>query len=233
MYTPDGKSIYSAESLIRLSDPEFGELFPGDFIPAAERNGMIEQIGEYTLDEVCDFFNSGIPDKLGIRYINVNLSVVQCMSAGFAANVKKIVTARGVDPSRINFEITETVASLDYASLDAVIRELKNEGYMFSMEAYGTGYSNLHSIFSLDLDMIKMDRRLLWEAEKGEEGWTVLENSVRLIHELKHEVVVVGVESREQFERTRKLDIDWYQGNYFSRPLSRKELEKMAEEVHE
>ena len=232
VYTPDGKTVYSAESLIRLSDPEFGELFPGDFIPAAERNGMIEQIGEYTLDEVCDFFNSGIPDKIGIRYINVNLSVVQCMSADFAANVKKIVTARGVDPSRINFEITETIATLDYAALDAVIRELKSEGYMFSMEAYGTGYSNLHSIFSLDLDMIKMDRRLLWEAEKGEEGWTVLENSVRLIHDLKHEVVVVGVETREQFERTKKLGINWYQGNYFSRPLSRREIEKMADEVH-
>lgn len=228
VYTSDGKQIYSAESLIRLNDPEFGELFPGEFIPAAERNGMIEQLGDYTLEEVCKFLESGIPEKLGIKYINVNLSVVQCMNPEFTSNVKRIVDRYAVLPNWINFEITENVASMDYATLDAVIRELKAEGFMFSMEGYGTGFSNLYSIFSLDFDMIKMDRRLLNEAGKSEAGWTILENSVRLVHELSHQVALVGIETKEQFERTRKLAVDWYQGNYFSRPLSRNELEKMV-----
>ncbi|MCR5674317.1 MAG: EAL domain-containing protein [Lachnospiraceae bacterium] len=227
VYTADGTHMYSAESLIRLNDPEFGELFPGEFIPAAERNGMIEQLGEYTLEEVCRFLESGVPEKLGIRYINVNLSVVQCMNPDFAVRVKRIVDRHAVLPSWINFEITETMAALDYVMLDATIKELKAEGFMFSMEGYGTGFSNLYSIFSLDFDMIKMDKRLLWDAEKSEDGMTILENSVRLVHELSHEVVVVGVETKEQFERARKLAVDWYQGNYFSRPLTRSELEKM------
>ncbi len=228
VYSSDGDHIYSAESLVRLKDPEFGEMMPGDFIPAAERNGMIEQIGEYTLEEVCRLFESGLPDRLGIHYINVNLSVVQCMSPGFTERVKEIVGRHTVDPARINFEITETVATLDYVALDAVIKELKGDGFMFSMEGYGTGYSNLYSIFSLDFDMIKMDRRLLWEAGRSEDGWIVLENSVRLVHKLSHEVVIVGVETKEQFERMRTLSIDWYQGNYFSPPLTREELGELV-----
>ena len=227
VYDPSGEKICSAESLIRLNDPEFGELSPGEFIPAAERNGMIEQLGEYTLEEVCDFLESGVPARIGIRYINVNLSVVQCMNPDFVSRVKRIVSHHTVLPSWINFEITETMAAMDYSTLDAVIRELKSEGFMFSMEGYGTGYSNLYSIFSLEFDMIKMDRRLLWDAEKSEDGWTILENSVRLGHELKHEVVLVGVETKEQFENTLPLKVDWYQGNYFSKPLSREALEEM------
>nr|MCR4763384.1 EAL domain-containing protein [Lachnospiraceae bacterium] len=227
VYTKDGRQMYSAESLIRLNDPEFGELFPGEFIPAAERNGMIEQLGEYTLEEVCGFLESGIPKKLGIHYINVNLSVVQCMNPDFVSRVKKIVSRYQVEPSWINFEITETVAALDYVSLDAVIRELKAEGFMFSMEGYGTGFSNLYSIFLLDFDMIKMDKRLLWEAQRSEDGWTIFENSIRMVHELNHEVVVVGIETKEQYEKSKLLSVDWYQGNYFSRPLSRSELECM------
>ena len=227
VYDPSGEHICSAESLIRLNDPEFGELSPGEFIPAAERNGMIEQLGEYTLEEVCDFLESGVPARIGIRYINVNLSVVQCMNPEFVSRIKRIVSRYNVLPSWINFEITETMAAMDYSTLDAVIRELKSEGFMFSMEGYGTGYSNLYSIFSLEFDMIKMDRRLLWDAEKSDDGWTILENSVRLGHELKHEVVLVGVETREQLERTRPLQVDWYQGNYLSKPLSREALEEM------
>lgn len=228
VYAADGKKICSAESLIRLRDSEYGEILPGEFIPAAERNGMIEQIGEYTLEQVCDFLESRIPAKLGIRYINVNLSVVQCMDPDFVTRVKDIVSRYQVDPAWINFEITETVAALDYATLDDVIRELKSEGFLFSMEGYGTGYANLYSIFSLEFDMIKMDRKLLWEALKSGDGWIILDNSVRMVHELSHEAVVVGVENEEQFEKIRTLGVDWYQGNYFSPPLEREKLEQMA-----
>ena len=96
------------------------------------------------------------------------------MNPDFVSRVKRIVSHHTVLPSWINFEITETMAAMDYSTLDAVIRELKSEGFMFSMEGYGTGYSNLYSIFSLEFDMIKMDRRLLWDAEKSEDGWTIL-----------------------------------------------------------
>ena len=224
VYDAKTQMVNSAEALLRLEDPELGEILPRVFIPAAERNGMIDVLGEFVLREVCRLIKTEIPDKVGMRYINVNLSVLQCMQPHFVERVKKIVNEEGVEPSRINFEITESVAPDDYRYLAEVMRECRELGFMFSMEGYGSGYSNMYSVFSLDFDEIKLDKTLLWEADRNEQGRIVLENSIRMVHEMGKPVVAVGVETKEQIERLKLLDVEYLQGFYYMEPKPAMEL---------
>lgn len=218
VYNTKDKTVHSAEALIRLNDPTLGQLLPERFIYAAERNGMIDIISDFVIREVCGFIKSGIPDKLGMKYINVNLSVLQCMQSHFVEQVIGIVKEEGVEPSKISFEIIETVAAEDYGYLANVVKRCKELGFRFSMEGYGTGYSNIYAFFSLEFDEIKFDKSMLWEAGRSEQGRIIFENSVRMVHEMGLPVVSVGVETKEQFEFLEKMDVELVQGFYFSRP---------------
>ena len=172
-YHINGK-LHGAEALIRMHDKELGNLYPDEFIPIAEESGLIDDIDEFVLEEVCKFLKTGVPQKCGIDNINVNLSVLQCMRPGFIESVDRIVERYDIDRGRINFEITESIAADDYDTLSRIIRKLKREGFLFSMDDYGTGYSNVSAIFSLNFDVVKIDKSLLWGAEKSALGMVIL-----------------------------------------------------------
>ena len=225
VYNTKSEEVHSAEALLRLRDPKLGELLPKVFIPAAERNGMIDVLGEFVLRDVCRFIKSGIPEKTGMRYINVNLSVLQCMQPHFVERVENIVVEEGVAPSLICLEITESVAAEDYRYLSMVIEECKVFGFKFSMEGYGSGYSNIYSVFSLDFDEIKLDKTLLWDSDVDEQGRIILENSIRMIHEMRKPVVAVGVETKQQLDKLKMLDVEYVQGFFMSEPKPHGEFE--------
>ena len=217
-YHINGK-LHGAEALIRMHDKELGNLYPDEFIPIAEQSGLIDDIDEFVLDEVCRFLKTGIPQKYGIDNINVNLSVLQCMRPGFVESIDSIVDRYSIDRKKINFEITESIAADDYDTLSWVIRILKKEGVLFSMDDYGTGYSNVSAVFSLNLDVVKIDKSLLWGAEKSKLGMVILENTIRMIQEMNKKILVEGVETESQIELLRKLKVDYLQGFYFSKPI--------------
>lgn len=215
---------YAAEALIRLHDSIRGDLYPDEFIPVAEKNGMINEIGVFVLEEVCRFIKSGEPARLSMDHINVNLSVVQCAQKDFVRKLKQIVDWYGISPSFINFEITESVAAHDYRMLERVITEFKEAGFRFSMDDYGTGYSNMQSIFMLDFDVIKIDKSILWEAQNSSIGRIILENSIQMIRRMRKKILVEGVETAEQMALLRELGVDYLQGYYFSKPVPEKEF---------
>ncbi len=223
----------SAEALLRLHDRVLGNIPPAEFIPAAEQAGIIEELGDFVLEEVCAFIASGVPDELGLTNIGVNLSVLQCVQPGFAERMKAIVSRFGVNPEKINFEITESVAANDYNALDSIIRDLKEGGFTFAMDDYGIGYSNMQSIFSLDFDLVKIDKGILWGAEKNSIGRAILDNSVRMIREMRRKILVEGVETEEQIRLLAKLSVDYLQGYYFSKPLPKDEFIELARSQQE
>ena len=213
------KKLHGAEALIRMHDKELGNLYPDEFIPVAEQNGLIDDIDDFVLEEVCRFIKSGVPQKHGIDNINVNLSVLQVMRPKFVDHIINIVDKFGVDKRLINFEITESIAATDYDLLSNIIMQLKSEGFLFSMDDYGTGYSNVSAVFSLDLDVIKIDKSLLWGAEKSESGMIILENTIRMIRQMEKKILVEGVETAEQIKLLEKLGVDYLQGYFFSKPI--------------
>lgn len=223
-YHMDGLRLHGAEALIRLNDSIMGRLFPDEFIPVAEQVGMIDAIDDFVLRQVCEFLETGIPTKYGMDCINVNLSVIQCLKPGFVDHICKIVDGYNIEKSWINFEITESVAASDYEILSQVVDDLKSHGFRFAMDDYGTGYSNMQSIFSLDFDVVKIDKSILWGAEETELGKIILGNSVHMIEQMNRQILVEGVETREQVEMLRDLCVDYLQGYYFSKPIPKDEF---------
>lgn len=225
IYSADRHKVEAAEALLRLHDPEIGDVYPSVFIPVAERIGIIRKLGEYALREVCEFLRGELPDRLGIRFMGVNLSIIQCTNPDFVSHACAILEEYRIEPERICFEISETAAAVDYKLLSETIRELKDRGFRFSMDGYGAGYANMYSTFSMDFDLIKLDRSLLYAAEESEEGKVVLRSSAQMIHDLNRKVVVIGIENERHLEKIRSLPVDYLQGNYFSAAQTKEELE--------
>ena len=229
-YYMNGLKLHGAEALVRLNDSIMGRLFPDEFIPVAEQVGLIDAIDDFVLRQVCDFLESGIPGKYGIDSINVNLSVIQCLQPGFVDHICKIVDGFDIEKSWINFEITESIAASDYEILSGVVSDLKNHGFSFAMDDYGTGYSNMQSIFSLDFDVVKIDKSILWGAEDTELGKIILGNSVRMIDQMNRQILVEGVETKEQVDLLKDLQVDYLQGYYFSKPIPKDEFIEFIQE---
>ncbi|WP_034444978.1 EAL domain-containing protein [Butyrivibrio sp. AE2032] len=223
-YCTDGVQLHGAEALIRLHDQGLGELYPDEFIPIAEQTGYIDDIDDFVLQQVCAFIKSGEPQRMGMDCINVNLSVLQCMRDDFVSHIIGIVDEYGIPKSFINFEITESVSASDYELLSDVIKRLKEHGFQFSMDDYGTGYSNMHSLFTLDFDIVKIDKSILWDSDKSERGEIILENCIHMIKQMKRKILVEGVETKAHVEKLQALGVDFYQGYYFSKPITKTQL---------
>lgn len=217
----DGKRLHGAEALVRMHDDTVGDISPEIFIPIAEQIGFVDQIDDFVLEEVCKFIQTGVLEKFRLDCINVNLSVVQCLKPGFFEHLLEIVDKYRIRHNFINFEITESVGAENYDILSEVAHQLKSAGFSLSMDDYGTGYSNVEGIFSLDFDVVKIDKSILWNSERANRGKVILENSIHMIHGLGCKVLVEGVETDSQIKMLQKYGVDYFQGFYFSVPLSR------------
>ncbi|MBR1854646.1 MAG: EAL domain-containing protein [Lachnospiraceae bacterium] len=224
IYDAKDMSIKAGEALLRFHDKELGEIYPDEFLPVAERSGLIFELEDFVLDEVCKFLNSGIPVEMGVETLNVNLSVVQSIQPSYAERIIQQVSQYDIDPKRISFEIVESAATTDFEGLSAFVRTMRAKGFRFSVDDYGVGYSNVHSIFSLDVDVIKIDRTILWEAEQSEIGRIIMESSVDMIKRMKKKILISGVENKAQIDFSGEFGVDYLQGFYFSNPVSQSEF---------
>ena len=223
------KTLHGAEALLRLNSDKMGMIYPDEFIPIAEQLGVIDLLDEFVLKEVCKFILTGIPQKNGMECINVNLSVLECMKEGFAEYISGIVENAGVRKKMINFEITESVAAKDYEHLANVIDQLKQEGFRFSIDDYGTGYSNMTSLFSLGAEIIKIDKSILWNSGKSELGMTLLKTSIEMVHKMQKKALMEGVETESHIRTLKELGCDYLQGYYFSKPLPKDKFIELIE----
>lgn len=228
VFTPDGRIDNTAEALIRHADLNFSGFQPEDIVRMSEYNGTILELGDYVLNEVCTFLESGVPGKCGISRISINLSAIQCISPDFVRRVEEIVrNYPHVHPSMLCFEIAEAESVHDFRLLSSVVDELRAKGYTLTMEGYGSGYSNMYSVFMMNFDTVKMDRSLLWEAEKNEGGRILLSNSIKMVHEMKRLVTIAGIENEAQYQLAKELEADSLQGFYFSKPLTGEQLSEL------
>jgi EAL domain-containing protein (putative c-di-GMP-specific phosphodiesterase class I) len=115
--------------------------------------------------------------------------------------------------------------------MNSVTNDLKKEGFLFSMDDYGTGYSNMKALASMNLDCIKIDKSILWEAQKSDLGFIILENSIRMIHQMKRDILVEGVETEEQIKLLEPLGVNYLQGFYFSKPVPKDKFLEIVREA--
>ena len=221
--------FHSAEALARLNDPEYGMIPPGVFIPAAETLGLIVPIGERVMESVFSFIAGHDLEALGLSFIEINLSVEQVLQPELPQTVRRLQERYGVKPSQVNFEITETIYANLSDVMDRNVQTLRRMGYTFSLDDYGTGYSNIQRMSKLPLDIVKIDKSLV-DDMFTENGAVILTNTVRMMQGIHKKLVVEGVETRSQLEALEKLSCDYIQGYYYSKPLPEQAFVAFVEE---
>ncbi len=226
IYSTKDKKFVAAEALLRMHDDDHGFVSPAVFIPVAEANGSIVEIDSFVMESVCRMISENDFDKLGLHYIEVNLSPADCMQDNLVWKVKKMLFDHHVSPARLNLEITETASDSLTQLVDDNVRALHEIGIRFSLDDFGTGYSSLSRILQLPLSIIKIDKSILQpvfderlsEAER-KNARLMLESCVDMIKRIGGEIVTEGVETAEQAEEVIRLGCDYIQGFYYSKPL--------------
>jgi len=209
-----------AEALVRLRENPI-KSFPDEFIPIAEKNGLITDIGLAVLDQVCRFIQESGSVNFGLQRINVNLSMLQLLNRAEVEGLVDVCQRHGITPQQIVLEVTETATEGDGA--DAVyenIQYLKGLGFALSLDDYGSGYSNMDNLVKFSFDQIKVDKTLLWSAMKDQKSMVVLENVIKLVQNLGKECVVEGIEDEEMEALLKKLGVDYLQGYRYSKPIT-------------
>jgi len=210
----------SAEALVRLRDPSYGYISPAIFIPLAEKSGAIHAIGSFVLEEVIRFIASDDFKNLGVNYIEINLSAMQCLRSDLADEIMALCVKYNVSPSSINLEITETASAYSQSKLYSNIQKLSEMGFSFSLDDFGTGYSNLMRIAKLPLDIVKLDRVFV-QMEEGGDHHVIIRNVINMIRDMKMKVLVEGVETQEMADSFIDMEVDEIQGFFYSKPLTK------------
>ncbi len=219
IYDPKKKKFNSCEALLRLRDPQLGFISPAVFMPVAERNGKVIAIDSFVLNSVCEMISKSEVKSLGLDYVEVNLSVVDCIQTNLARNVIRTLEKYNVEPGQINLEITETFEEGISSVMDENIKTMVEHGIAFSMDDFGTGYSNLSRIATLPVEIFKLDKSIIQSAFESETSYMVMLNLVKIIKSLGKEIVAEGVETEEQAKQIIRLGCDHIQGFYYARPM--------------
>ncbi|MCR5054740.1 MAG: EAL domain-containing protein [Lachnospiraceae bacterium] len=212
--------LHAAEALARLTDDELGPVPPAEFIPVAEKSGLIVELGEYVMEECCRFISENRDSLKDMEYIEINLSVQQLLTRDLAKRFKVIMEKYNIPANMINLEITETATADESEIFKEALENLKDLGFCFSLDDFGTGYSNLTRIFNMDFTNIKMDKSLLWDAPSNPASKNFLESMISAIHNMGANVIQEGVETREQLSYMKDINVDMVQGYFYSKPLS-------------
>lgn len=219
IYSNRRKKFVSAEVLTRIINEDGSLLMPNIFIPAAEKTGVIKELEEVIIRKACEFIRDHDIRSMGLDYIEVNLSIKSGEKKDFAGKYKNIIASYHIDPSLINFEITETATLSEKRLLLDNMNQLIEHGFNFSLDDFGSGESNLNYIIDMPITIIKFDKNLTDAYECNTKAEIVMKATVQMAHDLGIKTVSEGVETEEMFGNLSAIGIDYIQGYYFSKPL--------------
>lgn len=211
--------IHSVESLLRWRHPRLGLLPPGEFIPLAERTGLIVPLGEWVLEEACRQARAWQDGLVGPLTVSVNVSPHQFSHPGLVPAIERALARSGLAPQRLVVEITETsVGQLVVAERMARIRRL---GVRVAIDDFGAGYSSLGRLHNLPIDFVKLDRSFVAQLGLGHERSSlVVQAAVQLAHGLGAKVVAEGIERPEQAAAAAEAGCDYLQGYLIAKPTA-------------
>ena len=207
--------IGSFEALVRWNHPVRGMVSPAEFIPLAEEIGVIIKLGEWVLRQAC-LEAAKWPD--GIK-IAVNVSPAQFKNEGLAEVVMEALRDSGLNPSRLELEITESVILSDARSTLDVLNRIRDLGVRFAMDDFGTGYSSLSYLRSFPFDKVKIDQSFTRDLDAKADSSVIVRAIIGLCKSLGMRVAAEGVETQSQLDFLFWEGCDEAQGYYFSRPV--------------
>lgn len=229
IYSTRQKRFVSAEALVRIRNTDGTIIPPGKFIPVAEETGIITRLGERVFEKVCEFLQNSNVEQLGISYIEVNLSVVQCEQKNLAERYITIMDKYKIRPCQINLEITESASVKTKEILLDNMKRLINYGVTFALDDFGIGQSNLDYVIEMPVSLMKFDMNMTQAYFRDLKAQFVVQAAIHMAHGMDLLLVAEGVETEEQLSGMEDENIDFIQGYYFSKPLPQQEFLKFLE----
>jgi EAL domain-containing protein (putative c-di-GMP-specific phosphodiesterase class I) len=221
--------MVAAEALLRWRHPERGLLSPAIFIPLAEEAGLISAIGSWVLRHACEVAASWPADVC----IAVNLSPVQFRDAGLVANVDEILAATGLEPHRLELEITETtVLETNSQTVDA-LWQLHGRGVRIALDDFGTGYSSLSYLRRFPFNKVKIDRSFIRDLGHEKDDSSITLAIIGLACSMNMVVTAEGVETAEQAQMLTSFGCTQAQGYLFCRPVAAEFIPAMIAAQHQ
>jgi len=226
IYNVEKASYTAVEALVRYKTEEFGYIEPQEFLPLAEKNGLMLKIGSFIFREVCRFISESKLKEKGIEEVHVNLSVIQCMQEKLYEHIFDIMDHYDIDYSYINLNVTETTTIIANEILLRNMNMMLSHKMYYSLDNYGTGLSNTNTLVKFPFKMVKLDKALVHSAINDEKARIILQKTVSMVKDLDMQVVAQGVEDLGEYDMVVYLGCEFIQGFMFANPLAPEEYLK-------
>ncbi|MCG8613990.1 MAG: EAL domain-containing protein [Pseudomonadales bacterium] len=222
--------IVGAEALVRWTH-EDKAISPAEFIPVAEESGLILKLGDWVFEQACLQMQRWKKDERfkTLRYIAVNVSPLQFNQRDFVDRVSQIVSTTGIDPQAVEIELTEGVFMENVERSKQKMSELKAKGLRFAVDDFGTGYSSLVYLKQLPVDILKVDQAFVRDLAVDPNDASIVRTVLAMAQSLGMEAVAEGVESQDHIDFLKAEGCQYFQGYYFSKPLSEEEFTRLVE----
>ncbi len=216
--------LCGSEALVRWQrDGKF--IPPNDFIPILEKENSICKLDFYILKTVCEDIIEFLENGINPVKVSVNFSKKNLRDPSFSRKIVEILKIFGIEPKYIEIELTETTNPTDYNTMIEFVDEMKKNNISVSIDDFGTGYSSVSTVKDLNVETVKIDKAFIDRLDK-EKDRIVLKNMIRMLKELKMDVIAEGVETDNQIEILKTMGCEKVQGYYFDKPLEKKEYTK-------
>ncbi len=218
------------EALLRWEHPKFGAISPDEFIPIAEGNGTILELGAFVLDQAsreAARWQRIVPVNEKPLFVSVNVSSGQLFREELVVDIRHILSRQNLPQGALRLEITESIVMENPEQAIDILHTLKALGAGLSMDDFGTGYSSLSYLLRFPFDTIKVDREIVQHRNNEEAGAVILRSIVALVHELNKDVVAEGIETDEDAAYLRSIKCDYGQGFYYGEAMSANEVQNL------
>lgn len=214
--------LVGAEVLARWVHPKEGFLMPASFIPIFEKNGLIVELDRYMWQCACEIIKGWEQDGLDL-FLSINISPKDFDVVDVEAEIKNLVYKYGIRPEHLRLEITESAILNDEVTVVKILQDLRKEGFLIEMDDFGSGYSSMNLLKDLPLDLVKLDMVFL-NSKNVEKAKTVVQSILAMTQQLGLLSLMEGVETNRQYENLMNMGCQFFQGYYFSKPVSVEEF---------
>lgn len=212
-------SIFGFEALARLRTKKLGLVPPLEFIPIAEKTKLILPIGEKVIIKAFSFLNRLKECGYENISVSINISAIQLLKPDFTSRLFKIMSEMRINPKNVVIEITETVFSSDFETINNIIGYLRDAGLQIAIDDFGTGYSSLAREKELKVDCMKIARHFIDKLLETDLNKAITSDIISMSHKLRHSTIAEGVEHDIQLQYLKDHDCDKIQGYLISKPL--------------
>ena len=215
--------VSGLEVLLRWKNSKKNDISPEKFIKIAEENGFIYELTYWMVEKTCKIINNLKKEDYKLPF-SINLSAQQFLNEDLAFHIIDIFLRNNISPKQVIFEITERTIMKNPDLSISIMNEFIKNGFQFSIDDFGIGYSSLSYLTKLPVSELKIDKSFIWSAQNNRNSIAVIKTIIAMGHQLRLKVIAEGIETKEQFIFLKQQNCDEYQGFYFEKPLKSEDL---------